>query len=466
MKGEKYMKRPMKLLSILTSASLALSGLSAMAIPMTAYANTQYNLASVTVSDGAGASKSLDVGYTNEEAIDLTIVETYETAESEEEATILRWEDTAITGVTSEDSEMEAEAYAAKFDIGDPDGEATLNEEAKTATHVQALTISDGLTAGTYVVAIGVGAKTADYTVIVSEASTPDPVTYEAAVTPATVKLNATTNEKEFTVSVTSSDESEIPTGTTYAWTLSGSGAFKFPENAETDNDSITVTFDEAMYAEILESDPEAEFTATLKATVSIPEESDIEATATITYGEDEEEPSDEPSKPSQDEEKKDETKKDDTSKAPAPAGTEIKGEQATYKVTGAGEAEYEAPKDATASTVVIPDEIKDANGNVYKVTAVAPNAFKKNKKVKTAKFGKYVTTIGAGAFDGASNLKNLELNGNVVKTIGKNAFRKTKKGLKVKIFAKNKKTAQKLFNKVVKKGKAKGAVLKFKKRK
>ena len=82
------------------------------------------------------------------------------------------------------------------------------------------------------------------------------------------------------------------------------------------------------------------------------------------------------------------------------------------------------------------------------------------------AQFGKYVTTIGAGAFDGASNLKNLELNGNVVKTIGKNAFRKTKKGLKVKIYAKNKKTAQKLFNKVVKKGKAKGAVLKFKKRK
>jgi hypothetical protein len=162
-------------------------------------------------------------------------------------------------------------------------------------------------------------------------------------------------------------------------------------------------------------------------------------------------------------EEKKEETKKEDTT--PAAKGTEIMETSGTYKVTENGEVEYVAPAPATSKTATIPDEIKDEKGNVYKVTSVAPNAFKNNKKITKAVVGKNVTTIGANAFAGCKKLKNLELNGNVVKTIGKNAFKGTKKGLKVKIFAKNKKTAQKLFNKVVKKGKAKEATLKFKKR-
>ncbi|MCR5655967.1 MAG: leucine-rich repeat domain-containing protein [Butyrivibrio sp.] len=464
------MKKPMKLLSILTSASLAMSGLSAMAIPMTAYAAlVAENPFSIIEASGdeADTSMTIEEGYETLNPISLTVTENFDTATD-------TWIAVTKLGVTKDGEDLGEDGFVWTCE-GSEDAENTTKTSAAT------LGIPVGLTEGEYVVTVGNTEPTisATYTVTVTAASGGgEEPTYDAEITPDTFTLNKTTTSKTFTVSATEESDA-FPEAATYKWELTAgaTGAFDLSTGAGTaaaDNDSVEISVSEdaeQIFAEAVADAEEAKtevptfLQATLTATVAIVGQEDIVKTATVKYvPEEEEEPSEEPSKP-QDEEKKDETKKDDTSKAPAPAGTEIKGEQATYKVTGTGEAEYEAPKDAAASTVAIPDEIKDANGNVYKVTSVAPNAFKNNKKITKAVIGKNVTTIGANAFSGCKKLKNLELDGNVVKTIGKNAFKGTKKGLKVKIFAKNKKTAQKLFKKVVKTGKAKEATLKFKKR-
>jgi len=143
--------------------------------------------------------------------------------------------------------------------------------------------------------------------------------------------------------------------------------------------------------------------------------------------------------------------------------GDEVKAKDATYKVTAEGAVEYEAPADEKATTVTIPDEIKDENGNVFKVTGIAPKAFK-GKRIKKLKVGKNVTKIGASACEGCTKLGNVELDGDTVKTVEKNAFKKIKKGAKFKITAKKLKTAEKLLKKINKKGGAKTAVLKYKK--
>ena len=376
----------------------------------------------------------LTKGYHDTDNIPVKITQTF----SGDGVTVGDWADISVLAVNN-DYESE---YISKFRIID-NSVATLSGNSLTKEGLE-LSISDGLGLGDYEVSIGNGTISAViYVYVVQGAQIGND--YKMEIEPKRIVLNPSVTKAKAKVILTkvNANADSIPSDKQFIWVWDErdnpvNELFDFPEGYGNDQIEIKLVANyEDVLKKIKNNNPEV---TTFEAKFS----SQIYLENDICYL--------------------------DRAKVvfclPQNNGTEIVDGQATYKVTGTGEAEYEAPKDATASTVVIPDEIKDANGNVYKVTAVAPNAFKKNKKVKTAKFGKYVTTIGAGAFDGASNLKNLELDGNVVKTIGKNAFRKTKKGLKVKIFAKNKKTAQKLFNKVVKKGKAKGAVLKFKKRK
>ena len=70
---------------------------------------------------------------------------------------------------------------------------------------------------------------------------------------------------------------------------------------------------------------------------------------------------------------------------------------------------------------VKIPKFIK-IKGKTYKVTAIAKNAFRKNKGITSVVIGDYVTSIGTSAFEGCSKLTGVTIAKNV-KTIGKKAF-------------------------------------------
>lgn len=115
-----------------------------------------------------------------------------------------------------------------------------------------------------------------------------------------------------------------------------------------------------------------------------------------------------------------------------------------TYKVAKNNTVTYQKPK-KNAKKVTVPATVK-INGKTYKVTAVANNAFKGNKKVKTVTVGKNVTTIGAGAFQNCKALTKVTLPAKA-KTIGKNAFANSKK-LKTIVIK-----STKMTNKTIKNG-------------
>lgn len=83
---------------------------------------------------------------------------------------------------------------------------------------------------------------------------------------------------------------------------------------------------------------------------------------------------------------------------------------------------------------VVIPGSVKikaksgkNKGTYSYKVTVVAKNAFKGNKKITKVTIGNQVTSIAKNAFSGCTNLKTVTL-GKAVKTIGESAFAGDKK--------------------------------------
>ncbi len=108
--------------------------------------------------------------------------------------------------------------------------------------------------------------------------------------------------------------------------------------------------------------------------------------------------------------------------------GTEIKDEKGTasYKVTGTDvknpTVTYTGTTDSKATTVTVPATVT-VEGVTYKVTAVADNAFKGNKKITKVTIPKNVTTIGKNAFSGCTKLKAVTV-GSDVTTIGTNAFK------------------------------------------
>lgn len=108
------------------------------------------------------------------------------------------------------------------------------------------------------------------------------------------------------------------------------------------------------------------------------------------------------------------------------------------FVITNAASKEvaYNAPTNPSTKKVTIPDSIV-VDGKVYNVTAIADNAFKKNKSVTEVKLGKNITTIGKSAFYGATNLKKITL-GATVKSIGSNAFNGCKKLKTLTIKCKN----------------------------
>ena len=78
---------------------------------------------------------------------------------------------------------------------------------------------------------------------------------------------------------------------------------------------------------------------------------------------------------------------------------------------------------DGAVKTVKIPASIK-INGHTYKVTAVAANAFKGRKSIKSVTFGKNIRTIGAKAFFKCKKLKTVTFTGKTIKKVGMAAFK------------------------------------------
>lgn len=102
-------------------------------------------------------------------------------------------------------------------------------------------------------------------------------------------------------------------------------------------------------------------------------------------------------------------------------------------------------------ASVKIPATIT-INGNKYKVTAIAKNAFKGNTKMTSLVISSNVKTIGANAFCGCTKLKKVTIGKNVT-TIGAKAFYNCKKLSKVTIRSKkltSSKIGSKAFSKTM----------------
>ncbi len=132
--------------------------------------------------------------------------------------------------------------------------------------------------------------------------------------------------------------------------------------------------------------------------------------------------------------------------------GTEIKvpGTNGTFKVTNASatfEVVYVAPDNKTVAGIAIPETIT-SDGVTYKVTSIAPNAFKGCKKLKKVTIPAGITSIGAKAFYGCKNLKNITVKSTSLNKIGKKAFAKIHAKAKVKVPKAKKAAYKKLFKK------------------
>ena len=137
-----------------------------------------------------------------------------------------------------------------------------------------------------------------------------------------------------------------------------------------------------------------------------------------------------------------------------------------TFKATSTKEAALTAPKSKNNTSVTVPATVK-IDSKTVKVTYLAADSFKNNKKLKAVVIGKNVKKIGPGAFRGCKNLSNITVYAKNLKSVSKTAFKNVpnKKTVKVTIYAANKKQ----FNKTVKMFKKAGltkATYKFKKQK
>lgn len=147
----------------------------------------------------------------------------------------------------------------------------------------------------------------------------------------------------------------------------------------------------------------------------------------------------------------------DDTQKLPS--GTCVTDEQskAVYTIVendrNDPSVEYTNPSDEKASTVSIPETVA-INGVSYRVTSIAKNAFKNNKKLKKIVIPKTVEKIDSKAFYGCQNLTHITIKSTKLtsKKIGNLAFSKigskSNKKLIIKVPKSKKKAYKAMFKK------------------
>lgn len=109
----------------------------------------------------------------------------------------------------------------------------------------------------------------------------------------------------------------------------------------------------------------------------------------------------------------------------------------------------YVKTTDKKTKKLTIPNAVT-VDGITYKVTSIADNACKNNKKLTTVVIGKNVTKIGKNAFSGCKNVKKITLTAGKLKTISKNAFKGIHK--KATITVKGTKNAKTALKKKLKK--------------
>ena len=130
--------------------------------------------------------------------------------------------------------------------------------------------------------------------------------------------------------------------------------------------------------------------------------------------------------------------------------------ENGKYNVTsnkiGELTVEYKSPANKKKTSVTIP-QYTTYKGIKFKVTSIAPKAFKNNKKVKQVTISASITTIGKEAFRNCKNLKKITIKSKTLKSVGKNALKGINKKCKIKVPKAKLKAYKKLFKK---KGQAK----------
>lgn len=108
---------------------------------------------------------------------------------------------------------------------------------------------------------------------------------------------------------------------------------------------------------------------------------------------------------------------------------------------------QYTAAKKGTKGTVTIPAEVT-IDGVTYKVTSIADNAFKNNKKITKVVIGNNIVSIGKTVFSGCKNLKTITIKAKNLtsKSIKKGAFGGISKETVVKVPKSKYKAYKKLF--------------------
>ena len=122
------------------------------------------------------------------------------------------------------------------------------------------------------------------------------------------------------------------------------------------------------------------------------------------------------------------------------------------YKVTSVGNTvEYQGSK--SVKNAIVPETVS-YDGITYKVTSIAPGAFKNNKKLTKVTIGSNVKTIGKQAFYGCKNLKSIIIKSKYLttKSIGAKAFTKAGSKNYKKLVVKLPKSKKKAYVKLLEK--------------
>lgn len=120
---------------------------------------------------------------------------------------------------------------------------------------------------------------------------------------------------------------------------------------------------------------------------------------------------------------------------------------KATYKVTTSNTVQYVKASSKKAKIVKVPSTIT-VNGVKCQVTSIAPKAMKGNKKLTKVVIPASVRTIGAQAFAGCKNLKNITIQTPYLtkKSVGAKAFKGISDKAVIKVPKKQLKAYQKLL--------------------
>lgn len=124
---------------------------------------------------------------------------------------------------------------------------------------------------------------------------------------------------------------------------------------------------------------------------------------------------------------------------------------KSVYKISAEDNSDYTVtymrPSSEKVTSVKVPATVS-VNGVDYKVTSIAANAFKGQKKLKKVIIGSNVKKIGKKAFKGCKKLEKIVIKSKKLKKVGAKAFAAINKNAKVKVPKGKFKTYRKIFKK------------------